>query len=184
MNHDQPHDFGESLQKSHAAHDLPIWEQMYRQAFPDMLAMHDHRDDGYWQRAGIDRSIILRSSKQILIDEKVRGRNKITGKVYQDIAVEHVSNDRTGALGWAEKPLAADYIAYAIAPLGQGYLLPVPHFQAAWRANKDEWLTQFGSKSATNNGYKTLFCPVPVAALFKAMGQQLRLKFDPVSWEE
>lgn len=178
------HDFDACLQKSHDAHDLPIWEQMYRQAFPDMLAMHDHRDDGYWQRAGIDRSIILRSSKQILIDEKVRGTNRKTGRVYTDIAIEYVSNDHTGALGWAEKPLAADYIAYAIAPKGVGYLLPVPHFQAAWRLHKDEWLKQFHNREAPNEGYKTLFCPVPVAALFRAMGQQLRLSFDPVPWQE
>jgi hypothetical protein len=183
MNH-EVNDFGECLQQSHDAHALPLWEQMYRQAFRDMIAMHDHRDDGYWQRAGIDRSVILRSSKQILIDEKIRGRNRKTGKVYSDIAIEYVSNDQTGALGWAEKPLAADYIAYAIAPLGVGYLLPVTQLQAAWRAMKYSWLRQFHSRSAINKGYATLFVPVPVRALFPAMGQQLRLKFDPVSWEE
>lgn len=178
------HEFAACLQASHDAHDLPIWEQMYRQAFPDMLAMHDHRDDGYWQRAGIDRSLILRSSKQILIDEKIRGKNRKTGRVYDDVAIEYLSNDKTGALGWAEKPIAADYIAYAIAPLGKGYLLPVPQLQAAWRLNKDAWLATFRSREALNSGYKTLFCPVPIAALFPAMGKQLRLTFDPVEWEE
>lgn len=176
----EPHDFDKCLEQSHAAHDLPIWEQMYRQAFPDMLAMHDHRDDGYWQHAGIDRSIILRSSKQILIDEKVRGRNRKTKQIYKDIAIEYVSNNKLNTPGWAEKPLAADYIAYAIAPLGKGYLLPVPHLQAAWRKHKEEWLRTRGSKSAANAGYETLFCPVPVDVLFKSMGQQLRFSFDPV----
>ena len=182
MNH--THDFDECLKKSHDAHDLPIWEQMYRKAFPDMLAMHDHRDDGYWQRAGIDRSLILRSSKQILIDEKVRGRNRATGRIYSDVAIEYVSNNISGALGWAEKPLAADYIAYAIAPLGKGYLLPVLHFQAAWRKKKETWLLEFGHREAPNDGYKTLFCPVPVARLFPEIGQQLRVTFDPVEWNE
>jgi hypothetical protein len=37
-----------------------------------MAAMIDHRQDGEHQRAGIDRSIVLNNSKQILIDEKVR----------------------------------------------------------------------------------------------------------------
>lgn len=177
-------DFGECLQRSHDAHDLPIWEQMYRQAFADMIAMHDHRDDGYWQRAGIDRSIILASSKQILIDEKVRGTNRRTGRVYEDIAVEYLSNDRTGALGWAEKPMAADYIAYAIAPKGRGYLLPVTQFQAAWKKHKDEWLEQFDNRKAVNNGYNTWFCPVPIKALFPAMGAQLRVNFEPTEWFE
>lgn len=178
------HEFSDSLQKSHAANDLPIWGQMYRQAFPNMIAMHDHRDDGYWQRAGIDRSIILNSSKQILVDEKIRGRNRATGKVYDDIAIEYVSNDRTGALGWAEKPLAADYIAYAIAPLGKGYLLPVVQFQSAWSEHKIEWLNTFKSREAPNRGYKTLFCPVPVHLLFPAIGKQFRVTFDALEWDE
>jgi len=178
------HDFEDSLQRSHEAHDLPIWEEMYRQTFPDMIAMHDHREDGYWQRAGIDRSIILKSSKQILVDEKVRGRNRKTGRIYRDIAIEYVSNNRTDAPGWAEKELAADYIAYAIAPLGLGYLLPVLQFQAAWRRHKEEWLKRFPNKIAANNGYDTLFCPVPVKVLFPAIGEVFRPTFTPVEWEE
>ena len=49
------HDFGESLRFSHSASDLPIWEEVYRQAFPSFAAMVDHRQDGEHQRAGIDR---------------------------------------------------------------------------------------------------------------------------------
>ena len=101
------HDFADSLAASHRASDLPIWEEIYRKSFPDFLAMVDHRQDGEHQRAGIDRSVILENSKQILIDEKIRW------KPYPDIAVEYLSNDRTGAPGWACKPLRADYIAYA-----------------------------------------------------------------------
>ena len=37
--------------------------------------MVDHRDDGEHQRAGIDRSVILANSKQLLIDEKVRNKD-------------------------------------------------------------------------------------------------------------
>lgn len=178
------HDFQDCLQRSHDAHDLPIWEQMYRQAFPEMVAMHDHRDDGYWQRAGIDRSIVLRSSKQILVDEKIRGRNRTTGKVYRDIALEYVSNTSTGAPGWIEKALAADYIAYAIAPLGKGYLLPVVQLQSAWSKQKPAWLDRYSFRRAPNNGYYTLFCPVPVDVLFPAIGVELRVQFEPVEWEE
>ena len=100
------HDFSDSLAASHRASDLSIWEEIYRKSFPDFLAMVDHRQDGEHQRAGIDRSVMLENSKQILIDEKIRW------KPYPDIAVEYLSNDRTGAPGWACKPLRADYIAY------------------------------------------------------------------------
>ena len=82
------HSFAESLQFSHAADELPIWKEMYEQAFPGMTAMINHRQDGEHQRAGVDRSVILANSKQLLIDEKIRGRNKKTGKVYEDIALD------------------------------------------------------------------------------------------------
>lgn len=164
---------------SHAASDLPIWEEVYRKAFPDMVAMIDHRQDGEHQRAGIDRSIILANSKQILIDEKVRD------KAYPDVLIEFTSNDQTNAPGWAEKPLRCDYIAYCKKPLKQCLILPVIQLQTAWKQNKDYWLYDYGFKQAVNqngNGrqvYATLSCPVPDNILFKAIGQCLR-----ISWGE
>lgn len=106
--------FAECLEESHKAEDLPFWEQVYKRAFPTMIAMLNHRKDGDHQRAGIDRSIILENSKQLLIDEKIRGRNKITRKVYNDIALEYLSDKDKNTPGWVCKPLLADYIAYAM----------------------------------------------------------------------
>lgn len=165
------HDFTESLAASHRASDLPIWEEIYRKSFPDFLAMVDHRQDGEHQRAGIDRSVILENSKQILIDEKIRW------KPYQDIAVEYLSNDRTGAPGWACKPLRADYIAYAIAPLGMCYLLPVIQLQQAWRRKGEIWKASCFIVRAPNSGYTTLSAAVPVHELFSEIGRALRVQF-------
>jgi hypothetical protein len=181
-----PHDFRECLARSHAAADLPIWEQMYRQAFGDFQARHDHRQDGPHQREGIDVSVILHGGRQLWVDEKIRGRGK-NGKIYDDVALEYVSNDRTNAPGWVEKKhMLTDYIAYAIAPRGVGYLLPLVQLQQAWAANKAGWLRKFREPvhNAPNNGYRTLFCPVPVAELFKAIGSQLRLTFTPFEFTE
>ena len=177
-------DFQECLTMSHEADALPFWEDVYREAFPSMVSMINHRQDGWHQRAGIDRSIILESSKQILIDEKVRGRNKVTGRVYDDVSLEHISNDKTGALGWVCKPLACDYIAYAIAPLGVCYLFPVNQLQLAWEKNKDTWFKMYRSCRALNKGYGTWFLPVPVNVLYRAIGQQLRIKFKPYEYNE
>ena len=165
------HDFTESLAASHRASDLPIWEDIYRKSFPDFLAMVDHRQDGEHQRAGIDRSVILENSKQILIDEKIRW------KPYQDIAVEYLSNDRTGAPGWACKPLRADYIAYAIAPLGMCYLLPVIQLQQAWRRKGEIWKASCFIVRAPNRDYTTLSAAVPVHELFSEIGRALRVPF-------
>jgi len=166
------HDFDRSLAASHKASDLPIWEQIYRRAFADFLCMADHRKDGEHQRAGIDRSLILENSKQILVDEKARFRD------FGDIALEYISNTTRGTPGWVCKPLRADYIAYAIVPVGRCYLLPVQQLQAAWRANADEWLRRKKIR-APNPGYDTLSVGVTPKELFAAMGKALRVSFDP-----
>ena len=178
------HNFEKSLKMSHEAEDLPFWGEVYRKAFPGMVAMVNHREDGEWQRAGIDRSLILKNSKQILIDEKVRGRNKLTGKVYTDIALEYWSDEERQSPGWVCKPLRADYIAYAIAPIGKCYLLPVIQLQIAWNENSSEWIENYRRIKARNkyngNVWTTISVPVPVSELFSAIGKGLRVSFHPM----
>lgn len=173
------HTFAESLAVSHAASDLPLWETIYRKAFPTFLSMNDHRQDGDHQRNGIDRSVILANSKVLLIDEKFRGKNK-NGTVYEDILLEYLSVKERNIPGWVCKPLMCDYIAYAIGPLGKCYLLPIPQLQKAWKENGDAWIDQYKPKEAQNVGYKTVSVGVPVSVLFKALGAALRVEFDPV----
>lgn len=179
------HNFKDSLATSHAASDLPFWRECYLQAFPTMRAMIDHREDGFHQRQGVDRSIVLANSKQILIDEKVRGRNKKTNRVYPDIALEYLSSVEHSTPGWVCKSLMCDYIAYAIAPLGRCYLLPVNQLQSAWKVNRDEWMARSDTKQidAQNNGYRTRSLCIPVGVLFTALGQQFRLSFTPCEVE-
>lgn len=172
-------DFQECLAFSHAAEELPFWLDVYRDAFPDMTACISHRQDGEHQRAGIDRSIILENSKQLLIDEKVRGRNKITGRVYDDIALEYISNDRNNTPGWVVKPLRCDYIAYAIAPLGRCYLLPVIQLQQAFKKNAKNWLNSYPTIKAKNEYYNTHSVCVPPGVLFREIGKELRVSFNP-----
>ncbi len=171
--------FDECLAQSHAAASLPLWEEIYRKAFPTFQSMDYFPADGEHQRAGIDRAVTLENSKQILIDEKIRGRNKKTGIIYKDIALEYESNDRTHAPGWVCKSLRCDYICYAIAPLGIGYLLPVIQMQLAWERNFAEWMRRQDCKKieASNPSYNTLSLCVPVAVLFGAIGSCLRVEF-------
>lgn len=178
------HDFATSLDKSHAAEDWPVWETIYRRAFPDFAAMVNHRQDGWHQRQGIDRSVILTNSKQLLIDEKARGRNAKTGKVYDDVALEYWSDEQRQVPGWVCKPLMADYIAYAILPLGRCYLLPVVQLQAAWSQHHAEWQEKYPAIRAVNTSWTTVSVGVPVATLFSAIGACLRVEFDPQEQEE
>jgi len=167
-------DFIDDLAYSHACEDAACWAQIYRMAFPTMMAMHSHKADGDHQRNGIDRSVILDNGKQILIDEKARRRHD-TG----DIMLEYVSNNVRGTPGWVEKRLMCDYIAYAFIPSGTAYLFPVVQLQAAWSKNKESWLASFGTRAAKNNGYETFNCPVTTNLLFKEIGQMLRIHFTP-----
>ena len=178
------HDFHECLARSHAADELPLWREVYEKAFPSMLSMVNHRADGDWQKAGIDRSIVLASSKVLRVDEKIRGRCAATGLVYDDILLEHTSNNVRDTPGWVCKPLLADFIAYAIAPLGRCYLLPVEQLQAAWRERGETWKHEYRKVEARNVGYATLCTPVPVSVLFAAIGRALRFAFTPREFNE
>jgi len=164
--------FQQDLDFSHKCEDAPCWQEIYSKAFPDMQKILSHKADGNHQRNGIDRSIIMTNSKQILVDEKAR-RIKDTG----DIMLEYVSNDRTKTLGWAEKALLADYIAYAFIPSGTAYLFPVLQLQSAWAKNKEKWINEYGTKIARNESYNTLNCPVKTNVLFAAIGAMLRVTF-------
>lgn len=180
MSQPTPYQFDECLRESHSAEDLPFWEEAYRRAFPTMVAMVNHRKDGVHQRAGIDRSVILDSGKQIWIDEKYRKRNR-NGDVYEDIALEYLSNDKRKTPGWVCKPLLSDYIAYAIGPLGRCYLLPVPQLQAVWAECGEAWLSEPRRRKfpTPNPGYNTLNVCVTPQELFQKIGNCLRVTFTP-----
>jgi len=164
--------FKEDLEFSHTMEDLSIWFEIYNKAFPNNHGFTNERENGQLQQLGIDRTVILSSGKAIYIDEKVRRKN------YGDILLEYISNDKTGLKGWAEKPLFCDYIAYAILENGMCYLLPVPQLQKVWLENKEKWLALYETKSAPNNYYNTLNCPIPIKVLFQAIGNALRISFS------
>jgi hypothetical protein len=177
----QPHDFTASLAMSHSASDWTGWESLYRSYFPNLVGLHEHRQDGHHQRAGIDRSLVLDNGKVLYIDEKVRGRNKYTGVVYEDILLEYLSDRDRKAPGWVCKPLQADYIAYLIAPLGLCYLLPVLQLQLAWTRHGSGWMERYPICQAINSRWTTMNVAVPVDVLYPAIGGCLRAQFDP--WE-
>jgi len=168
-------EFRRDLQFSHEAEDLPIWKQVYAEAFPGMIKMVSYRQNGEHQAAGIDRGVYLWNAKEILVDEKVRRKD------YGDIALEFLSNDKTGALGWVCKPLRADYIAYAILDVGRCFLLPVIQLQTSWEKFGASWRERFGIRHAANPGYRTHFCPVPVNEVYCRIGGCLRVSFSPIA---
>lgn len=160
--------FYDDLAFSHEQSEANYWLNLYKKTFPTLVSITDLSSDGIHQRKGIDKAILLSNSKVVYIDEKVRRAN------YGDIALEYISNDVKNTDGWVCKDLLCDYIAYVFLNEKQMYLLPVVQLQSAWRKNKKAWLELYKTKKAKNNGYNTLFCPVPINTLYAAIGSELR----------
>lgn len=170
-------DFGERLRYSHGQSDAPYWPAVYRQAFPDMVHLLDLRHDGWHQRAGRDRAVILESGRSVYIDEKVRSQD------YQDILIEVWSTyPKNGsrpypvtagaAPGWGVKPLDCDFLAYAFERSRICYLLPFLGIRAAWAKHGAMWRSKatndeggFRWVKALNRTYNTISIAVPTKIL-------------------
>ena len=160
-------DFNEQLEDSKTIDDK-FWGPIYKRAFPDVIHISRGHLDGQPQRMGIDAVLVLSSMKTIYIDEKCRWRHDPMDQT-TDIMLEYVSVDTTGALGWVEKPLMCDYIAYAFLHEKTAYFLPVPQLQAAWKRCRKQWLQKYKTIPVQNNTYRTLCCPVPYVVLQREM---------------
>lgn len=165
------HDFKQSLAFSRAQADQPFWMNVYRAAFSGLRACVDVRDDGWAQRAGIDRVLTLASGRTITVDEKVRQKD------WPDILLERWSDKARKSPGWVQKPLACDYIAYSFLPSQTCYLLPTLTLQRAWKLNGQEWIAKYGERDAQNNGYVTSSVPVPIEILLRAVADAMIIKW-------
>ena len=176
-----PHDFKKSLEWSHAQEDQPFWLEVYAKAFPTMASCHSTRADGWAQRGGIDRTIVLEDGTVITVDEKVRREN------WPDILIEHWSDERRRIPGWGhrDKALNCDYIAYAMLPSQICYLLPYQVLRRAIKLNGESWWTKahddtpgYKRVEADNGTYLTVSYAVPIEALLDAIRDCL-----VVTWE-
>lgn len=185
------HDFGDSLEYSHRQSDQPWWADVYRRAFPDMVEMVDLRRNGWHQKAGRDRAVILSSGKPVYVDEKVRKGQ------WPDICVEIWSTYPKNAAppyptvpdaapGWAAKPLDCDWLAYAFVPSATCYLFPFLGIRAAYERKGHVWADWASQKRggfrwvvASNTRYDTVSIAVPIATLQAAVTNAMT-----VSWAE
>lgn len=165
------HDFKHSLELSQSYADAPWWFEVYREAFPDLRAAVNVRDDGWAQRGGIDRVLTLASGKTLNVDEKVREEN------WPDILLEYWSDEARKSPGWVAKDLACDFIAYAFVPSQTCHLLPFQTLRRAWRLNCKRWVADYKRIEARNSGYVTVSVAVPTKVLLSALSDAMT-----VSW--
>lgn len=159
------HDFRERLAWSEKQSDEPFWDAVYHKAFPDMLGslLCSTSSKTPSQDRGVDRIIYLPSDRVIRIDEKKRGRN------YNDFCLEYLSNDKTNAPGWMEKPLAIDFLAYAFMPNQRVYLLQWDLLRRAWMYYRVRWMAEYRHVTARNSGYLTKSLAVPIEVVQRAV---------------
>jgi hypothetical protein len=166
------HDFQERLECSHAYADAPWWLSVYRTAFPGLAAAVSVRDDGWAQRAGIDRLLTLNTGRTITVDEKVRERD------WNDILLERWSNEEWRTPGWIQKPLACEFIAYAFVPSAKCYLFPTLTLQRAWRLHGREWVETCREVRAQNKSYWSVSVAVPIEQLLAAMSAAICVQWE------
>jgi hypothetical protein len=163
------HTFADSLAISEAYSDASWWLDVYRRAMPRLASVVSVREDGWAQRGGIDRLLTLSCGRTFTVDEKIRTCD------WPDILLEQWSDEERRVPGWIQKPLACDFIAYAFAPSGTCYLLPVVPLQRAWRQHGREWLERYGTRRAQNPGYVSVGVPVPRDVLLTAIAQAMEV---------
>lgn len=139
------------------------WIPIYRQLFPTLMSAVAIDQDGWAQRAGIDRLLTLACGRTFTVDEKIRTED------WPDVLLERWSDEKRKAPGWVQKPLACDFIAYAHAPAATCVLLPVPALQRAWRQHGRQWIGLYGQRRARNVGYTSVSVPVPRGVLMQAI---------------
>ena len=167
------HDFQASLEQSHERADAPWWRNVYEQAFPTLQTMTCVRDDGWAQRGGIDRLLVLADGTTLTVDEKVRSTD------YNDILLEYWSNYEQRHRGWVAKDLTCDFIAYAFVPSQRCYLLPFQLLRRAWRDHHREWTDRYERVEAKNRTYTTVSVAVPIPVVMDAIRDAM-----VVSWIE
>lgn len=166
------HNFRESLRRSHEYEDAPWWEEVYQKAFPTLAAMPSMRSDGWAQRGGIDRILVLADGTTLTIDEKVREKD------YPDFCLEYWSDRKRRKPGWIAKDLTCDYIAYAFVPSRTCYLLPFQLLRAAWRDQHEAWVRAYDKIEAINEGYVTVSVAVPIGEVMSALVSAMTVQWS------
>ena len=167
----KPHNFQSDLQRSLVEQDEPYWQDLYQRFFGCAVQLYQSLTDGPGQHFGIDRMVVLENGHTYFVDEKVRYSVNRQGSPYQDILLEYSSACEYQTLGWVNKFMLADYIAYVNKPLNTCYMLHVPELQRVWRCYGEGWTQKYQVIKVPNEGYTTLCVAIPVKELYSCMDQ-------------
>jgi hypothetical protein len=169
--------FSDDLMYSTSQADDPLWQALYRKAFPGFESMQLITDI-HEQKRGRDRVIRLTSGHTYYVEEKKRRKS------WGDILLEYISVDSKNIPGWICKDLDIDYLAYAFMDNRIAYLFPWPILKRAWKHYGTSWIEQanahkdgFDIVIADNMTYKTHSVAVPIKTLLRTMRSGMIITF-------
>lgn len=154
-----------------------LWETMGR-LFPDAMGHEVTIGEKETQKKGIDAFIFFDSKRTVTLDFKFRPQK------YTDFCLEfeHRYDDGRTSVGWvADEGKRCHFIAYVFKLDWTCWLLPTLKLRAAWSEHGLEWRKRHGGRSTQNDGYKTIWCPVPITAVSEALGG-VRVANQKRSW--
>lgn len=178
--------FKDDLAFSESLKDEPLWDRVYREAFPDLINHMPCQGKCDAQYKGIDRMIVLSSGQELRIDEKKRRQN------FADIALEfkNVYPDGSEKPGWMDKNLTIDYLAYAFMPEDDSkkvvYLLDWRMLKRVWFYYRAKWLSKYFIAKAANPRkgplkYTTHSVCVPIEVLLQKVSAASIIKIQEVA---
>lgn len=159
--------FHNDLAFSESSRTSDFWLKAYKNFFVDFSGW-EYCNDLSSQKIGIDRIVYTSGNKRgYYIDEKTRR------KFYNDILIEDVSNDNTGAAGWINKDLSIDFLAYAFINVKRVYIFPWPALRRVWHYYGKEWRSNCRKITAKNKGYNTISYAVPTDLLIDKVNKSM-----------
>lgn len=125
-------------------------------------------------RKGTDYWVSLTSGHELSVDVKHNTRDPIDTFGEDTLIIEWWSAREYRKPGWTVDPAKrTDYILYWFAPTKRYALVPFPLLFAAATAHRDDWCTEYGTRTTTTvrSGvtWTTEFSPVPRVAVWRAI---------------
>lgn len=157
------HDFHISNGEARAYEESPAYEQLCKLFWPGLIKV-TLEDDLERQRWGIDARLLMHNGYRINVD------NKIRAEVWDDVLIEHISDEERRIPGWICKRLYCNYILTIFKPLNKGILIPRVPLQAVWAELGVQWIQEFPEIRAQNRSkdgraWITVSCALPIEIL-------------------
>ena len=158
-----------------------FWERFYLKAYPNLISSKvvKFEDNQAAQRNGIDRRLYLPNplagaAVVVTVEEKFRpsgGRMDFSNPSDILLEYENVYADGSRTIGWMNKLLGCDMLAYAWEDFGGGYIMPWGNLRLfvddeGWRLGQYRTITAWTKGNDHRGNYETHSAAIPISEFF------------------